>query len=148
MRSRSTKILVAAMLASLGLAAIGGHAQAKTIWGWFLVVSPSSTPDGVTFRANGQSVWTAAYSFDNNGNFKGGVRPGANNQTMTKTDIPASATTFQASIRTTEQTFCTTSKIAWNGAVVGCQTPAMNFVPSSGGSGQYVLAGFARGYGN
>jgi hypothetical protein len=137
------------MLASLGLAAIGGSAQAaKSLWGWFLVASPSTTPDGVTFTAGGLPVWNAAYAFDNSGNLKCLLRPKANNEILTRSDCPAAATKFQASIRTSAQSFCSSSMGAWNSAVVGCQTPAMAFVPSSGGSGNYSLAGFARGYGN
>lgn len=135
-------------MALLGVAAIGGRAQAaKTIWGWFLVATPASTPVGVTFTANGQSVMAAAYAYDNVGVVACGVRPTANNQTRTL-GCPVSAVTFQASVRNISSTWCTTARIAWNGAVVGCQTPAINFVASSGAPGPYSLAAFARGYGN
>src|SRR5438552_1031871 len=124
MRTRS-KIVGVAMLAVLGLLAIGGSAQAKNIWGWFSVETPSSTPDGVTFTANGSTVWNAAYGYDSAGLVACGVRPRANNQTLTATNCPVTATTFQASIRTSSASFCTTAKIAWNGAVIGCQTPTL-----------------------
>lgn len=147
MRSRS-KILGVAMLALLGLAAIGGSAQAKTIWGWFLVATPAATPVGVTFTANGLPVWNAASGFDSSGVLKCGVRPRANNQTLTNSACPVATTTFQASIRSSANTWCTTANVAWNGATIGCQTAALPFTASNGVGGNYSLAGFARGWGN
>lgn len=144
--SGKSKIRVMATTMMLAIVLAAGTASAKKISGWMQDQSLTQ-PNGTVYTGCGTGgiYWGGAYAYDSSGVLQCGIRSEAEGQFLTYSGCPASAVTFQASMRATGRTFCQSAQTAWSGPWAVC-TANLGFSRNGGACIIGQLTAFARGY--
>ena len=144
--NRKSKIRVLATTMMLAIVFAGGTASAKKISGWMQDQSLTQ-PNGTVYSGcSATSIfWGAAYGYDNAGVVQCGIRSESEGQFLTYSGCPATAVTFEASMRVTGNSFCKSAKNAWSGPWAVC-TANLQFRRNGGACITGQLTAFARGY--